>query len=228
MEKITNICILIPAYNEEKLLVQVIEGLDIFFENILVVNDGSRDQTKTLLRSLNVDSIHHVMNIGQGGAIGTGLRYIDLKGFDGVITFDADGQHNPEDAYKIALKLLNSDFDIIFGSRFMGKAENIPKLKKILLKIAIFFTNRVFNLSLTDTHNGLKAIKSTAIPKLLFSNYGYSFETEIAAITSACNFNYSEHPITITYTQHSIKNGQKITNAMILMEDMLKMFFAKK
>ena len=97
--------VLIPAYNESINIIEIIKGLKKYFRNILVINDGSNDDTELLLNKNKVSIINHYVNLGQGAALETGLKiFIRESRFKYAITFDADGQHRPLDAYKMIKK----------------------------------------------------------------------------------------------------------------------------
>ena len=97
-EALDDTFVVIPAYNEGRVLVQVIEAVSKVFPNIIVVNDGSSDDTPTLLRALPVSVATHHINLGQGAALQTGITFALERGARFVVTFDADGQHRVEDA----------------------------------------------------------------------------------------------------------------------------------
>ena len=127
------IYIIIPAFNEENTIEKLIIKLKEYFKFIVVVNDGSTDRTKKILEHLDIILINHSINLGQGGAIKTGVDYIlKYTEADAIITFDADGQHMIEDAIRFSQKILITDKDIIFGSRFLGYEKNIPFIKRLL------------------------------------------------------------------------------------------------
>ena len=130
-----NVYILIPLFNEEKKIKSVVKELEKVFKNIIVVNDGSSDSSQEILEKLDIINLKHSINLGQGAAISTGLKYIQgIKNAKAVITFDADGQHVIEDAKAFAIEILRCEEEIIFGSRFLGFEKNIPLSKRILLK----------------------------------------------------------------------------------------------
>ena len=100
---IDNVHILIPVFNEEMKIAEVVIRLKKYFSNIVVVNDGSSDATLDTLNQLDVVVLNHFLNLGQGAAISTGINYIkNLKNTSAVITFDADGQHSVNDAINFA------------------------------------------------------------------------------------------------------------------------------
>ena len=223
-----NIYILIPIHNEEKKIESVITELGFFFKNIIAVNDGSTDSTQEILESLNVTTLKHSINLGQGAAISTGFKYIqDLKNAKAVVTFDADGQHSVEDAKAFAKEILSCDEEVIFGSRFIKNKANIPLLKKIVLSIVVLFTNRFSGTKLSDAHNGLKAIKKDSLKKIDINIDGYGFESQIIHQVSKKNMTYKELPTNTIYTSYSKNKGQKLINGLIILEDLFKSRGAK-
>ena len=219
-----NIYILIPVYNEEQQIKKVILELKKTFKNIIVVNDGSTDTTQEILDSLDVINLQHCINLGQGAAISTGFKFINkIKDAYALITFDADGQHSIEDAKKFAMEIKNCNEDIIFGSRFEGRTENIPFLKKIALSVVVFFTNKFSKINLTDAHNGLKAIKISCWPKINITIDGFGFESQIIHQVSKKGIAYKEMPTNTIYTEYSKNKGQKLNNGLIILEDLFKM-----
>lgn len=218
-----NIYILIPVYNEERQIKNVVEGLSKLFKNIVVVNDGSSDSTEEILKSLKVVHIKHSINLGQGAAISSGFKYINKqKNAHAVVTFDADGQHSLEDANSFATEITKCKEEIIFGSRFIGKKENIPFLKRIVLSIVIFFTNKFSRTNLTDAHNGLKALKVSCLNKIDITIDGFGFESQIIHQVSKKGISYKEMPTNTIYTDYSKKKGQKLSNGLIILEDLFK------
>lgn len=218
-----NIYILIPVYNEENQIRKVILELKEIFQNIIVVNDGSTDKTQEILDSTDVISLKHCINLGQGAAVCTGFKYIDkVNNAYALITFDADGQHSVEDAKAFATEIQNCDEDVIFGSRFEGKRENIPFLKKIVLSIVVLFTNKFSKTKLTDAHNGLKAIKTCCLREIDITIDGFGFESQIIHQVSKKGIKYKEMPTNTIYTEYSKNKGQKLVNGLIILEDLFK------
>src|SRR5579872_2495298 len=124
-----DIYIVIPAYNEAKVIREVIteiksEG----FKKIIVIDDGSDDQTLKEARAEKVIALKHVLNRGKGAAIKTGIEAAQILEANIVVTMDGDGQHNPKDIFKM-LEKLDQGYDVILGSRFADKSTNIPTFK---------------------------------------------------------------------------------------------------
>lgn len=218
-----NVYILIPIFNEEKKIKSVISELLPSFKNIVAVNDGSTDSTQEILESLDVVILRHSINLGAGAAISTGFRFIqNQKNAQAVVTFDADGQHSVEDAKAFAREILLCEEEVIFGSRFIKSKSNIPTIKRIVLSVVVFFTNLLSKVNLSDAHNGLKAIKKTALKKIDINIDQYGYESQIINEVSRKGITYKEMPTNTIYTEYSKNKGQKLNNGLIILEDLFK------
>tara|TARA_Y100000741_G_scaffold345513_1_gene311011 strand:- start:928 stop:1608 length:681 start_codon:yes stop_codon:yes gene_type:complete len=219
-----NIYILIPVFNEENQIEKVVRELKKIFKNIIVVNDGSLDSSQEILESLDIINLKHSFNLGQGAAISTGFKYVqEIKNAHALVTFDADGQHSIDDAKAFALEILDCEEEVIFGSRFIEKKENIPFLKRIVLSIVIFFTNKFSKTNLTDAHNGLKAMKKSCLKKIDITIDGFGFESQIIHQVSKKGIKYKEMPTNTIYTDYSKRKGQKLIGGLIILEDLFKL-----
>jgi len=215
--------ILIPTYNEETKIEEVLDSLKLSFKNIVVVNDGSTDKTQSIIENKDVMVIRHILNLGQGAAVSSGMNYIKNENkAEALITFDADGQHSVDDAVLFAKEIIKCDEEIIFGSRFLKNKENIPYLKRASLKAVTFITNFLTNTRLSDTHNGLKAIKISCLEKINISIDGFAFESQIIQQVGKQKIKYKEMPTNTIYTDYSKNKGQKLSNGFLIIEDLIK------
>ncbi len=220
---IDDVFILIPVYNEESKIKDVVSSLQPHFKNIIVVNDGSDDSTKDILDTLDVILINHFLNLGQGAAISSGLSFIkNIDRAKAVVTFDADGQHSVEDALNFANEIISCEEDIIFGSRFIENQKNIPFFKRFVLRFVTIVSNAITNMKLTDSHNGLKAFKTRCLDRITIDIDGFAFESEITNLVSKSNLSYKEMPTNTIYSEYSMKKGQKLRNGLIILEDLFK------
>lgn len=216
-----NTYLVIPAFNEEKVIKSVVDKLLKFFVNIVVVDDGSTDKTKEILKKLNITIISHPFNMGPGSALRTGFEYVkSISNSHSIVTFDADGQHSAEDAVLFAKEINSCTEEIIFGSRFMEHQENLPIIKVIVLKTVTLITNFFTKTSLTDTHNGLKAFKVSILEKIDLNLDGYGLDTQIVNEISKKNISYKEMPTNTIYTEYSMKKGQSLLNGLIILEEL--------
>ncbi|MDK2849594.1 MAG: polyprenyl-phospho-N-acetylgalactosaminyl synthase [Candidatus Woesearchaeota archaeon] len=214
--KSNKIFIVIPAYNEHKSLPKVLSELkSAGYKNIVLVDDGSSDDTSLIGIKNNVYTLRHPVNLGQGAALRTGILFALKQGADIIITFDADGQHQVSDIKNLVKPIIEGKAEVVLGSRFCkgSRVENIPLSRKILLKLAVLFTRVMSNIKVTDTHNGLRALSRRAAEKINITINGMAHASEILDEVSKHNLSFVEVPVTIKYTEYSLKKGQSKLNA---------------
>lgn len=215
--------VIIPAHNEEKVIGQVLADLLRYPYQILVVDDGSADQTMQAALRYPVTVLRHVTNLGQGAALQTGIRYaLASPGARFIITFDADGQHHASDLPGMIKTCLDGGYDIVLGSRFLKSAQAVgmPAVKRFVLKLAIWFTRLNTGLALSDTHNGLRVMTAEAARKIQISQNGMAHASEILAQIASKKLRFCEVPVTISYTDYSKQKGQSLLNIFNILWDM--------
>lgn len=202
--------IIIPAFNEEKVLKNVLNDLKIHFDNIIVVDDASDDTTAQIAEQEGCIVLHHLVNRGQGAALKTGIKFALMEKADIIVTFDADGQHRSEDIHNLVNPILNHKCDITLGSRFINpeSTKKIPTFRKFLLKCAIVFTRVTANLPVTDTHNGMRAMTADAAKIISIQQDRMAHATEILEEISKHNLTFIEVPVLINYSDYSLDKGQ--------------------
>jgi len=215
------IFIIIPAYNEESSIGKVVNDVAKHATKVIVVDDGSTDQTADNVKNRKAVVIKHMCNLGQGAALQTGFDYAKYKNADVAVTFDADGQQNPADIPKLIKKLNEMNADVVLGSRFLGNTKNIPFTKYITLKIGILFTNILSNLNLTDTHNGFRVFTKAAIVKIEIKHNRMAHASEIIEEIRKNKLKYIEAPVNINYNKYSMQKGQSISNSINILIDLL-------
>lgn len=208
------IFIVIAAYNELKTIKSVVERLMVKYPNVVVVDDGSTDGTSSCLKNSNVFLLTHIINRGQGAALQTGIQFSLLKGADIIVTFDADGQHDERDIQSLVEPILHGECDVTFGSRFLGKAHNMPLTRRFLLKIGILFTMIVSRIRVSDIHNGLRAFSRRAASSLHIKMDRMAHASEILDQIKNAGWRYKEVPVNIYYSQYSLTKGQRSWNAL--------------
>lgn len=214
--------VLIAAYNEASVISDVIKDVLLnVTDNVLVVNDGSSDNTAEIAKAAGAQVISHCDNLGQGAALQTGFSYLKGIDFDYVVTFDADGQHMYEDIFVMMEALEKEQADIALGSRFLGRVENISKKKLLTLKAAIAFTNATSGVTLTDSHNGLRLLTARAVNEISITQRGMAHASEIIDEIYNKNLKWCEVPVTIKYTEYSVSKGQRISNSISIVLDLL-------
>ena len=193
------IAIGIPAYNEEKNIAATIIKLGKITQNIIVCDDGSNDLTSEIAEKLKVVVVKHRKNLGYGAAIKTIFNTARDMDVDILITFDGDGQHRVEDIEKIILPLKEDKADIVIGSRFLEKVENIPKYIKIGIKAITSLTNINTKSKISDAQSGFRGYSKKVIKNLIPSDFGMGISTEILIKASKLNFRIIEVPIVVLY-----------------------------
>ena len=148
------IWIVVPAFNEAQVIKNVVDQLRTVYPNVVVVDDCSKDATGAKATAAGAVVLQHAVNLGQGAALQTGISYALQQGATHITTFDADGQHRVDDIAGLLTTLHQSNADVVIGSRFLGRTENLPPMREAILRMAILFTRWTSGLPLTDAHNG--------------------------------------------------------------------------
>lgn len=194
-----NISIVVPAYNEGERLRKTLSELVTTGFEIIIVNDGSTDDTDKIVNEFPIHYISHPVNCGQGAALKTGTEYATGLGSDIIAHFDADGQHRIEDLLKLIETLKEDKFDVVLGSRFIEKNTEFPKSKKIILNIAKIFTRTLVGLDFTDPQSGLRAFKTQSLAQLDWHKTDFLHCTEILSLIAKNKLRYKEIPIIVKY-----------------------------
>ena len=217
--------IIIPAFNESPGLAAVLESLLPLNYGIIVIDDGSTDETYKIAGTFPVLLIRHVFNLGQGAALETGMEAARKLNADFVIHFDADGQHNPSDIAQLLVPLQKDKADIVFGSRFLEKKPSgLNFTKKIILKAGRWINYLITGILLTDAHNGLRAFNKKALHSIHFHQPGMAHASEILYEVRRKSLRYLEMPVHIRYTDYSKRKGQGLLNSVNIL---FHLFFKK-
>lgn len=221
--KFDDVAVVVPAFNEENKVLETISGLEYFFQNIVVIDDGSSDRTTELAKSTKHTVLTHPINLGQGAALQTGItKALENESIKYILTFDADGQHSVSSAVSMIEALKASDCNIMLGSRFLEtEALNMPAKKKIILRLGILFTRFDSGLKVTDTHNGLRVMDRNFASSLKINHAGMAHASEILNHIRNVNAKWQEFPAQIYYTEYSISKGQSIFNAINILTEMI-------
>lgn len=215
------VIIVIAAYNEEKVIDKVIKSVLTKVDEVVVVDDGSSDQTFGIAKESGAIVLRHFLNRGQGAALQTGINFALSLGADIIVTFDADGQFDPDEIEKIIKPLLLGEFDVSLGSRFLESKSEVPQLKGVILKLAVMVTKIYTGLSITDAHNGFRAISKKAAGLIKIRQDGMAHASEIIEQIRKHNLKFTEVPVTVKYTDYSLKKGQKISNSFKIVWDLI-------
>jgi len=201
---------ILAAYNEEKQIKNTINSLkENGYFNIVVIDDGSSDNTYDIAEKQGVHVLKHSVNRGQGAALQTGVDFALSKDAKYIIHFDADGQHRIEDLPAMMKPLLNNEADICLGSRFINKdfKSNIPLSRQFYLKGGLWFTKLMTGLKLTDTHNGYRTMTAKSAKKLVITQDRMEHASEILELIARNKLRYKEVPVIIKYNEEVMSNS---------------------
>lgn len=189
-----------PEHNEGSRILSVLKELNKSKFNVIVVDDGSTDNSNNLIQKKkfkNITLLTHKINLGKGAALKTGCEYAFSHGADAVITMDSDGQHAVADLEKFVDKLETGKYDIVFGSRNLGMG--MPFIRFVGNKAASVIVNLMFGIYVSDLISGYRAITKKAYEKIRWESSGYGVETEMVIRIKKENLKYCEIPIETIY-----------------------------
>ncbi|HXG58325.1 MAG TPA: glycosyltransferase family 2 protein [Thermoanaerobaculia bacterium] len=213
--------VIIPAFNEESVLPPLVSELAGRYDRVVVIDDGSGDGTAEAARRAGAVVLRHLINRGQGAALQTGIEWALRKGADVVVTFDADGQHRTEDVGRLLDALDEQHADVAIGSRFLDLRSDVPPLRRAVLLAAIRFMRLTSGVSLTDAHNGLRALRREAAEKIRIRLDRMAHASEIVDQIREHRLRVVEVPVVVRYSDYSRRKGQSSLAAFRIAFDYL-------
>ncbi len=216
-----DVWVIIPAFNEDERLEQTLQSVCESFSNVVVVDDGSDDQTHGVAARHPLWLLRHIINCGQGAALQTGIDFALRKGAAIIVTFDADGQHCVEDIPRLCEPILAGRADVVLGSRFLGRAEGIPWARWLTLKLGVLFTRLFSGIHLTDTHNGLRALSRVAAQRIHICEPRMAHASEILDQLRQLELRFCEVPMTLRYWPATLQKGQTSWNSLRIVGQLL-------
>jgi len=224
MSLLTSSCyVIIPAKNEDRYIHELITQVrDLGFENIVIINDSSTDETRHLAEQhAGVVVLDHVINLGPGAATQTGIAYAVNHKAKVILTIDADLQHNPQDLVRLLEHLERNNCDLVIGSRFIGK-NDIPKSRIFYNKVGNIVSFFLTGKMLSDSQSGLKAISGKLASSMDLNYDGFEFCMEIIKHASLTKAKISEIPVDVRYSPETTKKGQNLRSGL----DMISRIFS--
>lgn len=191
----------IPAFNEENSIGKTVEESKKYVEEVVVVDDGSLDNTVNVASQAGAIVLRHASNLGYGAALATGFKYVRGNGADVLVVLDGDGQHNPADIPRIVDPILHGNADIVSGSRFMNNDSRggMPAYRKLGIGVVNKAWNYASKDTLTDTQCGFRAYSRDAIEKIEIKQAGMSASLEILDEAGQKSLRVVEVPISARY-----------------------------
>lgn len=199
--------VIIPAFNEAKTVRGVLRDVKKVAADIIVVDDGSDDETAALAAQEGALVYRHMINRGLGGALGTGIAAAIRLGADIVVTFDADGQHEAADIKRLVQPIEEGRADAVIGSRLIEE-RRMPLRRKLYNRFANFVTQALFGVKTTDSQSGLRAFSREAAKTLRLKTNKMEVSSEFMKEIRVNNLRLVEIPIRPIYTNYSMSKGQ--------------------
>ncbi len=212
--------VIIAAYNEAAVIARVIADVSRHNYQVVVVDDGSHDETANAAAITGAIVVQHPVNLGQGAALQTGIEFALQQGADYVVTFDADGQHRAMDIAALLDALTANEADFALGSRFLGASIELPRARRMLLKVATWFTRATTGLRLTDTHNGLRAMTRRGASRIGLRQNRMAHASELLDQIARSGLKYVEVPVTVEYSAYSLAKGQRLADSLTIIVDL--------
>jgi glycosyltransferase involved in cell wall biosynthesis len=212
--------VVIAAYNEAPVIALVVSVLVQRGDSVLVIDDGSTDETGSIASAAGALVVTHPINLGQGAALQTGIEFALENGADYIVTFDADGQHRASDIDSLLAALLENKADFALGSRFLGASVAMPFSRRLLLKAATWFTCVTTDLRVTDTHNGLRAMTRHGASRIALRQNRMAHASELLHQIRRNGLRHVEVPVTVEYSLYSLTKGQRLVDSVKILVDL--------
>jgi glycosyltransferase involved in cell wall biosynthesis len=210
------VIVAIPAFNEEIAIGSVVLRSLKYADEVIVVNDGSLDNTADIARLAGAEVIEHTTNGGKGAAIKDAFNYAKKVNVEILVLIDGDGQHNPDEIPFLLAPILKGEADMVNGSRFLIKNGNhVPKYRRLGQEVLTVATNTGTRMNITDTQNGFRAYSKKTFNCFSFQQNGMAIESEMLMDAANAGFRIKEIPINVRYdvegsTFNPVTHGFKV------------------
>ncbi len=210
----TKVTAILPAYNEELCISGIVLGSKKYVDHVIVVDDGSTDNTAEIAKLAGAEVIKHFSNSGKGAALKTGFEA--AKESEIIVTLDSDGQHNPQEIHKLITPIINGEADIVNGSRYInGNKKDTPSYRRIGQSILDKITNLGSGLDVTDSQSGFRAFARYTLPAFRFNCIDFGIESEMLTDAANAGLRIKEVEIGVRYdvdgsTKNPVSHGMGV------------------
>jgi len=208
------VCV-IPAFEEEATIGQIVEAASGHCDSVLVVDDCSGDRTGDVSRRAKAVVVRHILRLGAGGALSTGFKVALKTDCDVVVTMDGDGQHDPHEIPSLIDPILKDQADIVVGSRFLKERRDMPFDKRLGNRLLSEATSLAASMKITDSQSGFRAYRRKVLDYVMHRSMDYRWASEILIAAARADFRIKEVPITTIYVRNrrrgaNIRDGLRI------------------
>jgi len=226
------VVVLIPAFNAEPTVGDVVSGARRYLPNVLVVNDGSTDETGAEAEKAGARVVSHKVQMGKGAALRTGFGILsgDESPFgpiDGILTMDADGQHDPEDIPNLFTAFEEGRGDLIIGSR-MSQRDNIPTYRLWPNLVGNFFLSRASGNRVEDSQSGMRIYSRTLLSAVTLLASRFDLEAEAIIRSGKAGFQFDFVPIRAIYTEDYTSNFRPVIDTFLISMVYLRSIFWRR
>ena len=204
---------IIPAYNEETRVGNVVRDVQNFVDEVIVIDDGSHDDTAAVAEQSGAIVLQHLENCGAGAATMTGIDAARLRNADIIVTLDADEQHSPEDIPDLLRPILEHQADIAFANRF-GQRNHIPFIRRLANAVGNMITFAATGKWVSDSQCGFKVFGPKAVKEVNLRMSGYEFCTEIVRECVQRRWRSVDIPAKVLYSEYTLAKGQSFANGI--------------
>lgn len=212
----------IPCYNEALSVGSVVLKARRYVDEVLVIDDGSTDDTRAIAKEAGAIVITHQKNAGKGAAVKTALEYTRVRGFDYLVLLDGDGQHDPDEIPDLLTPVKEGDADLVIGSRFLdSRKSSIPFYRRIGQRVLTTMTNMDSHVKTTDSQSGFRVLGRRAIQHFTLDSEGYSVESDMIATLAENGVRIREVPVSVKYDvpnkhkKHPVTHGLSVLSTII-------------
>jgi len=217
-----DVWLVVPLFNEETVIADVVRDARRTFPHVVVVDDGSSDRGADAAAAAGAMVVRHPVNLGQGAALQTGFEYArSVPSMRWVVTFDADGQHQVSDVLEMLELARSQDLQVVFGSRFLDDRTTPSLMKRVILRLAVGYTNVTTGTKLTDAHNGLRVMRREVVEGIDITQNRMAHASELVAQIGEMKVRYAESPVHILYTDYSKSKGQSLWNSVNILVELM-------
>ncbi|WP_265581165.1 glycosyltransferase family 2 protein [Methanofollis aquaemaris] len=212
----------IPCYNEALSVGSVVLKARRYVDEVLVIDDGSTDDTRAIAQEAGAVVITHQKNVGKGAAVKTALEYARARGFEYLVLLDGDGQHDPDEIPRLLTPVREGDADLVIGSRFLDNTKSsIPFYRRIGQGVLTTMTNMDSRVKTTDSQSGFRVLGRNAIQNFTLDSEGYSVESDMISSLSEKGTRIREVPVSVKYDvpnkhkKHPVTHGFGVLNNIV-------------
>lgn len=191
-------CAIIPAYQEQERIRSVVQNTLQYIQIVVVIDDGSTDETAREAAAAGAIVIKHAKNLGKGEALNTGFAYALKQKFDYIITMDADGQHDPADIPRFIETFRRMGYPVLVGNR-MADPRGMPQIRKLTNRFMSWYLSRQMGQNVSDTQCGYRLYAGSVLPFLAAKSSRYAAESETLLQVASKKLKIGNVPIAVIY-----------------------------